>query len=467
MALNFAAIAALELIVNSSTSTQTLLAETPSKGLPIENVRTHLEQKYSEYQWIKQEEMTTADVSGGNPRNMQEEDYYRPYIFKLAKENMGTPNAATACGVVALTSIFDYFSYNLGYKSILENVDEYTYNVDLTLEDREQANLVSTIMGSTIIYQISNQFSLVLPEDFVQAFEYLTDIFGLSDLLQVNYSGYWFSDKEKYLEIIKKSVSNGLPVIIFNGTIDGKGGFYSHYSTIYGLEQWLGLPKESDSGLTSTSKSFPICNMNRGHSVSEPNPAYMDEAFLDWNALTGLIYFTFNFNNINDVVAADFSDEFINSAGGGQYFYYPKSTTVTTEDESYSFDTERLRCSYIENEYLVLSSDREDAGEAYLEIDLDDEITMLEFDAGLWGDMEGNLSNLSFSIQVKENGSWVDYITYDLSYFSESRDTLNHYRVLLPDETTKFRFYSTCATPSGDRNKGRIVLDNLTFKGLI
>lgn len=82
--------------------------------------------------------------------------------------------------------------------------------------------------------------------------------------------------------------------------------------------------------------------------------------------MVALITYNINYANSYTIRVSDFAEEFVNSDGGGQYFFYNKEASVTTANGR-TLQTNRKRCSYIENQYLVLSPNRENAGEAYLE----------------------------------------------------------------------------------------------------
>ena len=56
-------------------------------------------------------------------------------------------------------------------------------------------------------------------------------------------------------------------------------------------------------------------------------------------------------------------------------FFYEKTKPVTLASEE--FNTTRLRCGYIEEEYIVLSPRRKDAGNAYLIYSFNNNITQM------------------------------------------------------------------------------------------
>jgi hypothetical protein len=94
----------------------------------------------------------------------------------------------------------------------------------------------------------------------------------------------------------------------------------------------------------------------------------------------------------------------------------------------------------------------------------------MTFDMALWSGTEylGSGGTLSIQIYQEKEGSegeyeWKDHIVFDIYSLSVLRDYPKNYTVYFPANTSKFRFYVTKENPTGDRNKGRVVLDNIVF----
>lgn len=169
--------------------------------------------------------------------------------------------------------------------------------------------------------------------------------------------------------------------------------------------------------------------MNWGWSPSDSYIAYVDADILG-NNFTGIITYQISgYDNSTIIYASDFAEEFINtSTGQGQYFFDPREILVTTTS-GYTFNTKRLRCSYIENQYLVLSANRLNAGTAYLEFNLPNNIRKMTFDMALWSGTEylGSGCTLSIQIYQEKEGSegeyeWKDHIVFDIYSQSVLRD---------------------------------------------
>ena len=145
-----------------------------------------------------------------------------------------------------------------------------------------------------------------------------------------------------------------------------------------------------------------------------------------------------------------------------QYFFYEKSSNITKN--AYTFQTTRLRCGYIEEEYIVLSPRREDAGVAYLVYSFDDCISQINVDMTMWSNSEylytsdGSVALL----QVKDNsGNWITVLDLlnDIT-LSTDRNNPNNYIISFPENTKEFRFYVASAQ-IGNRNKGRVCIGNI------
>ena len=208
-------------------------------------------------------------------------------------------------------------------------------------------------------------------------------------------------------------------------------------------------------------KTYLLCHTN----FDNGEALYCDADILN-ELQCGIICYDIKYN-LTNIKASDFSEEFINhDTGLGQYFFDSREEMVNTST-GYSFNTSRLRCSYIENKYLVLSANRQGAGEAYLEFELDNAIRALELDMCLWSGMENFSSGDIIRIDYYDEG-WQKHISYDYNKMSTSKDLLERYKIVFPQEVTKFRIYVKCnSLVSSDRNKGRLVIDNIILKKVI
>ena len=125
-------------------------------------------------------------------------------------------------------------------------------------------------------------------------------------------------------------------------------------------------------------------------------------------------------------------------------------------------NVERLRCGYIQKQYINLSAKREGAGSAYLQLTFGERASYVGFGVTRWRSSE-LLSGQGDKATVETlgpDGKW-----------RESLDLLRDIR--LPDSRKDIlRFdardvfgirFSTTSNPVGDRNKGRLCIDNISF----
>lgn len=125
-----------------------------------------------------------------------------------------------------------------------------------------------------------------------------------------------------------------------------------------------------------------------------------------------------------------------------------------------TFSTSRLRCGYIEDRYVVLSPRREDAGEAYFQISYSHMIYSFMYSALWWSSSE---YAESASILIQDYmGNWTEVA--DLMDKDLPEGGSYPYREVLyfPQGAVRIKFVVT-AEATGDRNKGRLCIDDLGF----
>ena len=177
-----------------------------------------------------------------------------------------------------------------------------------------------------------------------------------------------------------------------------------------------------------------------------------------------LIYTTVGINNVTDYGIKGFIDYMTPDLFGfeQQYYFYNKTRYVSTYNES-TIETRRLRTGFIENEYIVLSPRRQNAGYAYLEMYFDSPILAIQLDICLWSEYEF-LDPTDSSIKVAKKTSYYDFVTYYdlLNDYSLSTDRTNPdgLRFDFPNQASGIMFSAT-SSAIGDRNKGRVCLGNM------
>ena len=144
-----------------------------------------------------------------------------------------------------------------------------------------------------------------------------------------------------------------------------------------------------------------------------------------------------------------------------QYFFYEKTSNISKN--GYLINTKRLRTGYIENEYINLSSRRENAGIAYLEFYCPFFIRKIDLDISFWSSNELYLfdGNCALIQYMDLNANWITIfdLLNDVT-LSTNRNNQNKLTVKFPKDVSNFRIYAE-NNPIGDRNKGRISIKRL------
>lgn len=150
----------------------------------------------------------------------------------------------------------------------------------------------------------------------------------------------------------------------------------------------------------------------------------------------------------------------------GRYYF---SNEIENNDEyrystfnkgELTISTDRLRCGYIEDSYINLSPRRENAGRAYFEMNFDKPIYSFLYSIRLWSELE-ELDGIAV-LQIKDSdGKWS--ILTDLNSNEINLSTrLKRYSFYSENGIYGLKFEAT-STATGDRNKGRISLDDIVF----
>lgn len=406
----------------------------------------HLTDCLSDYDWKKENSNTTSYTTYGVPINMQGEAFPKSEI-RIAINNTKVKSDYGGCGPIAMMGIFDYFSRYLGYKEYIENVN--------SSEDR--ISLAEMVLRKSKTFEVGfgDKQTLMYPWDYESAFNKISKDCGLKGVIGSKHHFKLFGGhKSKNWKIIKENIDKGLPVTLMTGLFSGSGDFAKHYTNIYGYEQWIGYSKIDGHTIE---KNFILGRLNW---PGCDNGFYCNSEILN-DGMIALITYDIKYKNSYGVTASDFKNDFVNENGQGQYFYNDVQSTITTED-GHILNTNRKRCSYIENQYLVLSPIRENAGIAYLEIEVPHALSKISFKSALWSSNESILME-EFKIQYYLD-EWIDHVSFKLSDFSTVKKYPDEYTFILPKNALKFRFIATKENPWGTRNKGRIILDNIVFE---
>jgi hypothetical protein len=399
--------------------------------------------------------------------------------IQTAKNLAGLDQNYIGCGPLALVSQYEYFARSAGYTTLATDPDFAYDRIMLAAEIFEE---VPTIPADSILGQIfgvdPNAGTFTLPSSF---------IYGARQVLQNHYLAipkigiddegeeYTYYDSDSQIVVygdtlpslnsfsvkinnIKDSIDNGMPVVWW--TFGDAGDYSDHYMNIYAYETWLGTDAY---GNTTTHLMFKL-RFNWDDSLT----IYMDSDLL--NAVNGGFIF---FEETHEKALFNPDDYGYEC----QYFFYEIEKYVTSSVGNKTFYTNRLRTGYVNHydptntyvdaQYLVLSAKRTGAGIAFLEYAYNEPIEWVYFDARWWSSDEGiSIYSGEALFQYKNaSGNWVTAIDLQRDipypYLSTLEDYPTKLQYRFDEPVYEFRFYVESFYPTGDRNKGRLVVGEL------
>ena len=445
-----------------------------NSSVRIENMGSisyYLSKKYYlSSNWHVTNKKSMKNVSGHIPVEVGGNDnlFFPDSDIQTAIETSGIASSYGGCGPIAMMGIMDYFARYENYTSIMNDPTNSNDRIRLAYEifkntktsevgfglqnEQETMELADNIE----LFSGGNKSTLTFPDDYANGFNTLmANMYHLDKQIVAKSQGWLFVSKASKINKIKQSIDAGLPVTIYAGQA-GSGYFGNHYVNAYEYEVWEGLDRD---GKVITNTVF---NTRLNWGWGQDYECHMDSDMLS-ALFSGVIYYTVS-DNHQIIRPIDFANDFVNDNGQGQYFFYEKTKDITTAD-GFTFGTTRLRCGYIENEYLVLSSKRANVTEAYLKFDFNMNVKAINFDICLWSGLEGLLdSNSSITLQIpNENGEFITEMNFLPSDLSTLKENPNNYYCEFSHPTNSFKFVVKHNNPSGNKNKGRVVLGDINI----
>ncbi len=144
-----------------------------------------------------------------------------------------------------------------------------------------------------------------------------------------------------------------------------------------------------------------------------------------------------------------------------QYFFYQKNKTLTVG--GLQIQTSRLRCGYIQEQYVNLSPKRQGAGSAFLELTFDATIYRWMVGFTIWKDLEltvsaGDTATLSY---LSTNNVWTPYLDL-LSDVTLPERRSEVIRIQSGTPIRGLRIQAT-STQAPTRNLGRLCVDDIVL----
>ena len=384
-----------------------------------------------------------VEMGGGSAERYTEMSVVGEELYQ-AKIASGISSTYGGCGPIALIGMFDFLAQYRGYTNLLPNPNSFNDRVQLATD-------VFTLSQTMEVGWAGDKSTYMSPTWFVEGAENV--------LANAGYSSSFNFSSTKDHDLMKQSIDKGIPVFIWTASLGGDGYLDYHWITIYGYEEW----RISDTqGYVEETTMFMI-RTNWGN--PQASWEYMDA---DW--ISGL--FTFWGAIIFEEV---FTEQTIHQSDYGfesQYFFYEIQKQISLSN-GYTFNTNRLRTGYVysydylgyvNGKFLVMSANRLNAGTAFLAYTFNQVIRGIKFDISLWSSSEGlALNTSSIRLEMKINGNWVVRNNFDILTISKNRIDRDEYLLYFNDQVTDIRFIVQTTYPTGDRNKGRVVLGDVTI----
>ena len=401
------------------------------------------------------------DVVGSIPIDMGSslftKDEIREGIVNAGKENL---TSYGGCGPIATMGMLDFFARNLGFTAISSDPGSHSENVKIATEVMETSPILP--LDKMPIW-FGGPATAEFPQGIRQCFNQIMRWHGLEHVIQA-YDDWTVSDwcKDKFYEIITSYIDKGIPVT-FATAIPGKGRFQQHTVNIYAYHSWIG----TDESGKVYKKQFLEARLNANEGLR-----YCFDADLLQRKGYGIVVYDVKYTKEHSFAAKDLKHHLVNESGNGQYNNQPKEGIIEVPPTTY-FNGKWLRTSYIENQYLTLSPNRDGAGTAYFEFTFAHAIQKIEFTAALWNEKErfdGERLKMQYWLfEDDEIGSlqtpnkWFDHIEIKLANISKDKNNQKQYVMYFPSNVRRFRFLATQYDPFGNRNLGRVCLDNFRF----
>lgn len=163
----------------------------------------------------------------------------------------------------------------------------------------------------------------------------------------------------------------------------------------------------------------------------------------------------------------------INSADWGfepRYYFKNegvKNSTLILDD--FVVDTERLRCGYIEEQYVNLSPNRYDAGDAYLELRWNKPVYEFGVYLSYWSPSDQLFStkdDYAYLQYLDGNGEWTKWIDILERGLSTDRMKQDYFERDFIEGICGIKFVTHKETPNTNRNKGRISIGQMKITTL-
>ena len=354
---------------------------------------------------------------------------------------------AFGCGPIGMFTLLNYLA---------ETTDRYVYRwQDPSLQAESQAEMIKDIHRST--FKLSGTSTSTSFLSVTRALRGLMQDYGLGAKYELLTSSMFsLGSSEETAEYFKDIIDSGNPFMILHPV--GNKYYPDHYVTCYGYQE-IAVKRLWD---TKTKTMF-LVNLNWG----KTSPDYVTYYDIDW--LDDGLFNTYwaispldieSRYRVHELTAADMP------FGTG----YPSEETqcsVPLPDSVYGEPATitRLRTQNYEDECIVLSPRRENAGEAFFELKLPFSSPRIEIDLSFWRSLgDEYISSLTYSLDLSVvdtiYGTHVGWIDFSQDLDRMSQDRAAPFMFVTNRDSFGFRLERS-DLPLGDSNKGRVAISEI------
>lgn len=365
-----------------------------------------------------------------NPPKRHYESGNKVYInnYQYIRDMKQPYNWDGSCGFVAASIVLNYWDKTIHSGTVASQFLDDNGELNSTLYSNPYINLKDKL----IEYNSGNADSTA--RTVSNAVNKYCDDFN------VNGSASWYLGKIG----LQASFANEKPAIMFGRFPNVQsGGYANHAITCYGIDRrWWG--------------GYYVVNYGWGSEYSEVSLGF------------GFVGETMTFSLNEESYARVYTISPIDYSFSQNYCSNKTIKTVSSGD--LLFTTKRLRCGYIENQFINLSPRKKGFDTAYIEYEFINPIVSMDLNISFWSDDERyEYPNSAYSlIQYKNlyNDIWIDKfdLLNDIA-LSTDRNNQSNLHFDFPFKTREIRIISHFDKISGlnDRNKGRISIGNITI----
>lgn len=277
-----------------------------------------------------------------------------------------------------------------------------------------------------------------------------------------------FTERQRIRSEVVDIVKSGRPAIVggnrytydSNGIIVGEAG---HMVVAYDYDE------ESDILYGNMGWSAPDtshCNLNEYFTVglSDYWTISMSQAFSKFTSNNYIFvdktayYFPGTNQIYNLIKPSDFG--FPNQYGGSTN---STNSQIVLQRTGEIIDCNRLRCGFINNESINLSTRRYEPGIAFLELNFDKCISFAKFNISWWSENEAiSQANSSYKIEFLYNNEYFTAVDLWRDVFlSNDRNFPTPILVNFPNGVSTIRIYGEANNPIYSQNKGRLSIKDL------